>query len=580
MTRVNTCQKKKNVFLKVFLLMLVASALMFNSPIILIGVVYMLIRISRNPIVLISIYIPLQLIFSNILRAFSLEINEFVSFFSIIFSVFAALFITNNYFKNDMFLPIISWKFFDALLILMLSLFIFLISLGRNSIFHSLTNLGYDNVGHFAILQKLSSCTNFISECDSLSKSLPESYQNYPQQWHILYSNFFSSGTSEWALTQYLFLIMFSTFISIIVLINVSLYVANLLKKYSKDLPISRFFQYNISLLILTLVLIITFYGYPNFVFSLTFFFLGMIFLLGNSSKESLVGSIAMLICVGAYTLFLIPCFVVAVLLFSRGSQTILKSLWLINATFWVYFVSITVISSVDNGNFSYLNYGGTYLSIVIFVELIHSFVVIILIRELFLDRKNLIKISYLLKFTLTNVIVLFCLFGLHFIIIISGNTRSYYLGKFIYLNLFLIIFSITIILNSIKLIKYASIRSELIVFIILLVWTVSPSFVIRSPYITFIKLVKPISSERNTEIDRIFNAAMIGKDSDRPVFLLSNNIGSDAHWINALAGTWSQDLQQYLIDGYVISEKFTPFSINELQKNGFIVLRYSEGIK
>ena len=369
---------------------------------------------------------------------------------------------------------------------------------------------------------------------------------------------------------------MFSTFLSVIVLINVSLYVNNLLRKYSKDLPISRFPQYSISLLILTLVLIITFYGYPNFVFSLAFFFLGLIFLLGNSSKESLIGSIAMLICVGAYTLFLIPCFVVAVLLFSRGSRTILKSLWLINAIFWVYFVSITIISSVDNGNFSYLSYGGTYLSIVIFIELIHSLVVIILMRELFLERKNLTKISYLLKFTLANVIVLFCLFGLHFIIIISGTNKSYYLGKFVYLNLFLIIFSITIILNSVKLMKYLRIRSELIVFVILLVWTVSPYLVINSPYTTFVRLVKPISNDRNTEIDRIFEAVMIGKDSDQPVFLLSNNIGSDAHWINALAGTWSQDLQQHLIDGYDISAKFTPVNINELQKNGFIVLKYS----
>jgi hypothetical protein len=111
-------------------------------------------------------------------------------------------------------------------------------------------------------------------------------------------------------------------------------------------------------------------------------------------------------------------------------------------------------------------------------------------------------------------------------------------------------------------------------VFIILLVWTVSPFLVINSPYITFARLVEPISNDRNMKIDRIFEVVMIGKDSDRPVFLLSNNIGSDAHWINALAGTWSQDLQQHLIDGYVISAKFTPFNINELQKNGFIVLK------
>ena len=75
-------------------------------------------------------------------------------------------------------------------------------------------NIGYDQVGHFAISRTLERCGEFLYSCDPNSLNLPLNYMFYPQQWHVLFSRFINNESILLALETYLLALVVSSLIS------------------------------------------------------------------------------------------------------------------------------------------------------------------------------------------------------------------------------------------------------------------------------------------------------------------------------------------------------------------------------
>lgn len=162
---------------------------------------------------------------------------------------------------------------------------------------------GYDNLGHFAIWNALNEHSGFLSKLKEQS-SIPETYLMYPQQWHILFSNFVNSSVSTY-LTAYI-----ATIVICVCLLFAS-YERLLISQENnfRDETNMRSFSSN-ALFLSVLFLIASMWGlgYPNYVFAISFLIAGIVQVRANEDSnfsKTFIGYVTVFMSGQFYTLII-----------------------------------------------------------------------------------------------------------------------------------------------------------------------------------------------------------------------------------------------------------------------------------
>lgn len=431
---------------------------------------------------------------------------------------------------------------------------------GTKYLFNTILNIGYDHVGHFAMLFKNSDCLEFLTECDPAAKTVPTSYLTYPQQWHLIFSNFVDSESFTSNFFQYLIVLVFSLVISIHISAVAIFRILQEMPHWNQSFRNSKSVMFYTQSTIGLLFIILLFMGYPNFVFSLALFLLGFDLLSKSKLANKIAGSLILVFCVSTYTLFLIPAAAISSVFFFVRRDFSLKILGYFNLIFWASYVIKAIRDANANTQYEYISFGGGPPSLLIFMVEISQFIILIYsIRFIYVELKSFRK-SIFNYIILANLITLFSLIGLHTIVVLNGEKNSYYLTKFGYLNSILMIITLAPLINAkIRELSFSKLKSTsaLNLLALNLVWFGAPYaaivvsyFPFRSPMVPIYSAMKTMTPETSERVSFILSSALIGKQKERPVVLISNQSGPDTQWINAISGNWSKDLNTILESG------------------------------
>lgn len=210
---------------------------------------------------------------------------------------------------------------------------------------------GYDNLGHFAIWNALNEHSGFLSKLKDQS-SVPETYLMYPQQWHILFSNFANSSVSDYLAAH----------IATIVICACLLFASYERLLISQEKNVAHKKNMNLftpnALFLCALFLIISMWGlgYPNYVLAISLLIAGIVQVRTNEDSnfsKTFIGYVTMFMSGQFYTL-LIP----GISLYIFIDLVWSKKVWKINSikesiiyaafllltilnAFWFLFVSI-----------------------------------------------------------------------------------------------------------------------------------------------------------------------------------------------------------------------------------------------
>ena len=431
---------------------------------------------------------------------------------------------------------------------------------GSNYLFNTVLNIGYDHVGHFAMLFKNAECFNFLTECDPEATAVPLSYLTYPQQWHLIFSNFVDSESITSNFYQYLMVLVFSLAISIHISAVVISRVLHEMPLWNQNFRNSKSVMFYTQSIVGILFIILLFMGYPNFVFSLALFLLGFDLLSKSKSVDKLIGSLILVFCVLTYTLFLIPAAVLSIAFYFVRRDFKPEILGYLNLIFWTVFVVKVVRDANANTQYEYISFGGGPPSLLIYMVEISQFVIIIYsIRHIYMELKSIRK-SILSYMILANLITLVSLVGLHVIVLLNGEENSYYLTKFGYLNSILMVIALAPLINDkARNFSFSRVKttSTLNLLALNLIWFGAPYaaivvsyFPFRSPIVPIYSAAKAMSLESSERVNLILSSALIGRKNERPVILISSQSGPDTQWVNAISGNWSQELNSILESG------------------------------
>ena len=406
-----------------------------------------------------------------------------------------------------------------------------------------LGDLGYDQVGHFAIIRTLNSCVEMLFQCDPQSSLLPRNYMFYPQQWHVLFSRFINSDTIESSVQSFIVVILISVLLSLYLTTNS---LRQIFSKLNLQMPLhSPIWIGDLVVLISgTFIVILSFMGYPNFVFSISLFLSGISLLIAGEVKQTLLATIVLMLSVASYTLLLVPSALICLYYASFRLRSF--PLKLVIFVFIVFsIISILFISSLQS-HLDYLYIGGGGLNPYIVIIEIAGLVSVglsffRLFRGDYVDKKSYVD---LLVFNFIIVASLFALQGLTFF---SGKFSSYYLGKFSYFSIFSILITLYICLDRWTF-RWDFLRNHRTLFYLFLaLWFILPRIPFNSPVNTLYQIVRPSNFGELRKVEAIYRAAISSKSSLKPAVFLSNETGSDTQIVNALSGFWSAELNDYL---------------------------------
>ena len=411
---------------------------------------------------------------------------------------------------------------------------------------HTLFNLGYDQVGHFAIMRTLSKCSEYLYLCDPNSSLLPLNYMFYPQQWHILFSKFMSNGDLVSILSSYIFLVTISTVVSLYLLSfsfrHLTQGVVGIRFKKYPNLYLSTRVMLSIVYL---LVLIISFMGYPNFVFSTALFVFAVASYENSKISSYLLLSSVMIISISMYTLFLVPgvTFFLFCTIFFKGSMGIRA----LNTVIWIIFAYSVVALARGKNHVDFIGTGGGGLSLVVVAtELI--LLAGLLLNSLQAKRKEIIFSSSIGNLVIANAIVLVSLVGLNVLLVFMGNTTGYYLAKFSYFAVIVGLINLFIALSKLNLgIPTPRITASSICLIVAITWYLIPRIPFASPFVNLVNIASGPSETQQIRIENVYSAAKLSMSTRKPVVLLSTNSGPDTQWVNSLSGNWSAYLNNFL---------------------------------
>ena len=407
-------------------------------------------------------------------------------------------------------------------------------------------NIGYDQVGHFAISRTLGRCGEFLFTCDPNSLNLPLNYMFYPQQWHVLFSRFINNESILLALETYLLALLVSSLISFYL-------VSQSFKHFTQNIEGIGFKKYpnvflskNIMLACVYMLLtILTFLGYPNFVFSVAIFVFAVTLHDTSSRSSYLLISICLIGSISMYTLFLVP----GALVFAY--RTILSRapllLKIVCAITWLVFVFAVVTIAREKNHVDFIDIGGGGISIVVVTTQIILLIGFIL-NVLQLKNKRIVAATPDYDLFIVNTILLGSLVSLNALLLYLGNSSGYYLAKFSYfafvlgsINLF-----VTLSRMGVK-IPTPTLTPVSILLILALVWYLVPRIPFTSPFVNLVNIATGPTASQKERIANVYSAARASELSGKPIILLTNNSGPDTQWANSLSGNWSAYINMFL---------------------------------
>ncbi len=430
-------------------------------------------------------------------------------------------------------------------------------------------NMGYDQVGHFAISRTLGKCSEFLYICDPNSLNLPLNYMFYPQQWHVLFSRFINNESIIFALETYLIAILVSSLISFYL-------VSKSFKHFTKDIEGIGFKSYpnlflskNLMLAsVYMLLTILTFLGYPNFVFSVSLFVFAVTLHDRLSRSSYLLLSICLIGSVSMYTLFLVP----AALLFTY--RTILSRapllLKIVCVIAWLVFVFSVITIAREKNHVDFIGTGGGGISIVVATTQIILLIGFIL-NGLQLRNKKIVTASPDYELFIVNAILLGSLVSLNALLLYLGNSSGYYLAKFSYFAFVLGSVNLFVTLSRMDAkIPTPALTPVSILVILALVWYLVPRIPFTSPVVNLVNIAKGPNASEKERIMNIYTAARASEASGRPIIVLTNNSGPDTQWANSLSGNWSAYMNAFLENKIDNEIEFRDPSFQERHKLDF----------
>jgi len=407
-------------------------------------------------------------------------------------------------------------------------------------------NLGYDQVGHFAISRTLGKCSEFLHSCDPNSMSLPLNYMFYPQQWHVLFSRFINNESMLLALETYLIALAVSSLISFYL-------VSQSFKHFTQQIDGIRFKKYphlelskNLILAFVYLLLtILTLLGYPNFVFSLALFVFAVTLHDKRSRASYFLLSICLIGSISMYTLFLVP----GVLMFVY--RTILSQTPLLlkvaSVIIWLIFAFSVITIAFEKNHVDFIGLGGGGISIVV-VSTQSILLIGFVLNIIQIKHKKIISASSDYELFIVNAILLASLLGLNALLLYIGNSSGYYLAKFSYFGFILGSINLFVTLSRMNVkIPTPPMTPTSIFLILALALYLVPRIPFTSPFVNLVNIATGPTTSQKERILNIYSAAQASELSGKPVIVITNNSGPDTQWANSLSGNWSKELNEYL---------------------------------
>lgn len=450
--------------------------------------------------------------------------------------------------------------------------------------------MGYDQVGHLAILQANRICKLDISNCNATLEIVPNNYEQYPQLWHKLFSFPLSEFSIGQTLTNYYLTIVLSEAISLCMIIQ-AIYKFQYIncKRNSK---INSLFLIFITFTIL----ILSSQGYPNFVFACSAAILGTAMILEKNKFNFEIGTILLIVAMLSYSLFL-PVLSVLVLIYfttffvstfshrNVAFQKVTKfsgHIWqlrvLMSLILFVYFGASILTIIISERHYSYLltpaDLDLTLLAL--------GFQSTIFLIGIFLYKESLTHKFGLLEFlqrTNSNLMPIFVIFASNsfflFYSIINRNNGSYYLQKY---SFFALIFT-SVLFCGMDIMKVTELASKLKEFLRKTYINYSQSktkwkgvmnfgLVLSVTFIFFAtgrisniiyfystNIMRPVAitlheSDQIKESQKIINLSSLSAQLNRAIVYVNfeeQRIGPNSQWIGALSKNWSEDLQMFL---------------------------------
>jgi len=404
---------------------------------------------------------------------------------------------------------------------------------------------GYDNVGHLAIMNSLTHCREFLTQCSNAKNAIPNTYNQYPQQWHVLFSQ--DPGSSIPILYWYWIAITSTLLLAVLILIKSINYIG---QKTSFQ-PISVFRL----LAACSLIIAMWSAGYVNYVFSIALLIMGFALCRTLQISGIILGSIILFFAIASYTLF-IPAIGIWLLL-QLSQYKLMAKKELIYLIFYTGFFStytfITLLNASRNGQLNALTEisGSWKITIPIILTIgmimfksvnkyqiknnleVYAFLCSSILIQIYLFYKNQLGGYFLFK----NVIVLLILF-------LISNAKVDFLN-FLKNIANHIGYKITIA-GDMK--NYQQVTKTSVAYTMVLlsvIWTAMPSSAIPSPLQDFTSRIKSLAFGELNRSEKILDAADQTSQSGSPVIYLSPDYYFFTQWIAAINGNWSTTLQQ-----------------------------------
>jgi hypothetical protein len=572
-----------------FLRVAVFSILMYSLNISLTGIIFSLTFIilmakKTQGIDLSLIYLISVFLTMNLLRL--LDIANFAPLALVLYGLITIYGIwkksegASNFSKNLM-----SSNFINFLLPILLVVLIITRD-ASSRVFYILTKFGYDQVGHFAMSKALSVCSGFLTHCDPDSKMLPFNYMYYPQQWHIVFSIFIDNEDLNTSISSFIGAIIMSIAISLYLVFIVFHLCVNEIRDvtHKKAINIEKVLN-PIFALVVIIIFVLSFIGYPNFVFAVSLFLSAVTLNKEKNVFQFILGVALLMIVISSYTLFLVPVSLYYIYILSRAIQSNLKSIYFGSIIIFMTFVYEVITTATSHSHLDFISIGaGKIDPLVLVVYSVSIFSAALTYKAL--KMPLFLRSSTLTNLSVINMLVLFSLLGLHGILIIGGNGSGYYLQKMAYFALIVGLLNIGITLQFQKLernflvskaLKFNFNLTTLVLIFSVFLWSIPQLYFaysrlpIRSPLSNVMSILIGADADvKRMNLD-ILKAAELSITRQLPVAILSENTGPDTQWVNSLSGHWSGYLNNYLEDSIDNREQFRNSDF-QLSNDGIIL--------
>ena len=398
----------------------------------------------------------------------------------------------------------------------------------------------YDFVGHFSMVRSLNACTGFITKCENYEKFTPSGYIIYPQQWHIVAAPFFEDNNLNTKLNSFSIIVTATLMFSLIGI----LFAFNTLSS-SNQINSNKKIQNIFSTIIVSIMMLMYFYGYINYIFSISLLFIGIVYVTLGTSKKFVIGVTLLLLGASAYSLFFIPTILfVTTLFYYRKQKNLIEY---ISITVFGVVALKNVVMSINTGQAEFIDAESRSESFVIPILVSAIAYIYLNSKE---NNQELILPLKLMHYSIT-------LFGSSVLayLFIKNQLSGYFLYKLFVFLLLIQLFLIFIRLgNKIKKIAY--------ILILLLPAAAIVNPIKRATNVYGMQVgvfqddgMRDLSSE-------IISAANYSSNTEKSIIVTNQRFYFSSQWVNSLKGTWSASLEADINALLLLNSEITKIEI------------------